>query len=135
MIDNLSDLPASWVCKRLKFVIHIDTSGVWGDEPGENDYDLPTVTTTNITNLGRVDLLNTRIRSYTNIDAEYYKCRPRDIVVVKASGSATSIQPSLQQILRLLQINLFERRDLLELLRGDPPKPRISSNQTALLFS
>ena len=46
-----------------------------------------------------------------------------------------NIQPSLQQILRLLQINLFERRDLLELLRGDPPEPRISPNQTALVFS
>ena len=46
-----------------------------------------------------------------------------------------NIQSSLQQILRLLQINLFERRDLLELLRGDPPEPRISPNQTALIFS
>ena len=46
-----------------------------------------------------------------------------------------NIRPSLQQMLRLLQINLFEPRDLLELLRGDPPKPRISPNQTALLFS
>ena len=47
----------------------------------------------------------------------------------------SNIRPSLQQILRLLQLNLFERRDLLELLRGDPPEPRISPNQTALLFS
>lgn len=46
-----------------------------------------------------------------------------------------NIQPSLQQILRLLQLNLFERRDLLELLRGDPPEPRISPNQAALVFS
>ena len=45
------------------------------------------------------------------------------------------IRPSLQQILRLLQLNLFERRNLLELLRGDPPEPRISPNQTALAFS
>ena len=45
------------------------------------------------------------------------------------------IQPSLQQMLRLLQLNLFERRDLLELLRGDPPEPPVSPNQTALLFS
>ena len=45
------------------------------------------------------------------------------------------IQPSLQQMLRLLQINLFERRDLLELLKGDPLEPRISPNQATLLFS
>ena len=45
------------------------------------------------------------------------------------------IQPSLQQIIRLLQLNLFERRDLLELLRGDPPEPLVSPNQAALVFS
>ena len=45
------------------------------------------------------------------------------------------IQSSLQQMLRLLQLNLFERRDLLELLRGDPPEPLVSPNQAALVFS
>ena len=38
----------------------------------------------------------------------------------------------MQQILRLLQLNLFERRDLYALLRGDPPQPRISPLQTRL---
>ena len=45
------------------------------------------------------------------------------------------IPPSLQQILRLLQLNLFERRDLLELLREAPPEPLVSPNQAALVFS
>ena len=45
------------------------------------------------------------------------------------------IQPSLQVILRLLQLILFERQNLLKLLKGDPPEPRISPHQTALLFS
>ena len=45
------------------------------------------------------------------------------------------IQPSLQQMLRILQLNLFDRRNLLELLRGDPPEPRFSPHQTTLLFS
>ena len=45
------------------------------------------------------------------------------------------IQPSLQQIVRLLQLNLFEQRDLLELLRGDLPEPLVSPNQAALVFS
>ena len=45
------------------------------------------------------------------------------------------IQPSLQQMLRLLQLNLFERRALLELLRGDPPEPLVSPHQAALVFS
>ena len=45
------------------------------------------------------------------------------------------IQPSLQQMLRLLQLNLFERRDLLALLRGEPPEPPVSPNQATLVFS
>lgn len=42
---------------------------------------------------------------------------------------------SLQQILRLLQLNLFERRDLRKLLCGDPPEPDIPSFQTKMIFS
>ena len=38
----------------------------------------------------------------------------------------------MQQILRLLQLNLFERRDLNALLRGDPPEPSASPLQQQL---
>jgi len=47
----------------------------------------------------------------------------------------SQIGNSLQQMLRLLQLNLFERRDLQALLRGDPPEPKISTLQTTLRFS
>ncbi len=41
---------------------------------------------------------------------------------------------SMQQILRLLQLNLFEKRDMMALLRGDPIRPvNININQMALL--
>ena len=33
----------------------------------------------------------------------------------------SKLKKSAQQILRLLQLNLFEKRDLMALLRGDPP--------------
>lgn len=48
---------------------------------------------------------------------------------------ASKIRGSLYQSLRLLQLNLFERRDLLALLRGDPPEPRFSPLQDRLQFS
>ena len=47
----------------------------------------------------------------------------------------SGISQSFQQILRLLQLNLFERRDLQSLLRGEPPIPKFPSNQTTLQFS
>ncbi len=46
----------------------------------------------------------------------------------------SGLKKSTQQILRLLQINLFEKRDLLALLRGDPPRDNQPDiNQMALL--
>ena len=42
---------------------------------------------------------------------------------------------SMQQILRLLQLNLFDRRDLLQLLSGGPPEPSTPQLQASLRFS
>jgi IS4 transposase len=39
----------------------------------------------------------------------------------------SKLNKSMQQILRLLQLNLFEKRDLLALLRGDPPIDQLDS--------
>ena len=46
----------------------------------------------------------------------------------------SKLKKSMQQILRLLQLNLFEKRDLMALLRDDPPLDRkIAINQMAFL--
>jgi len=46
----------------------------------------------------------------------------------------SKLSKSMQQILRLLQLNLFEKRDLMALLRGDPlHHNQININQLALL--
>ena len=46
----------------------------------------------------------------------------------------SKINKTMQQILRLLQLNLFEKRDLMALLRGDPVGPLNSDiNQLSLL--
>ena len=46
----------------------------------------------------------------------------------------SKLRKSTQQILRLLQLNLFEKRDLMALLRGDPPcDTQLNINQIALL--
>ena len=42
---------------------------------------------------------------------------------------------SFQQIIRLLQLNLFERRDLMALLKGDPPTSHDKPLQSQLLFT
>ncbi|MCF6282999.1 MAG: transposase, partial [Candidatus Polarisedimenticolaceae bacterium] len=46
----------------------------------------------------------------------------------------SKLKKSMQQILRLLQLNLFEKRDLMALLRGDPIHDKqFDINQMALL--
>ncbi|MCP5275490.1 MAG: IS4 family transposase [Burkholderiales bacterium] len=46
----------------------------------------------------------------------------------------SKIHISMQQILRLLQLNLFEKRDLMVLLRGDPPDNRFKYDNQPTLF-
>ena len=46
----------------------------------------------------------------------------------------SKLHKSMQQILRLLQLNLFDKRELMALLRGDPPDDKSPDiNQMALL--
>ena len=46
----------------------------------------------------------------------------------------SKLKKSMQQILRLLQLNLFDKRDLMALLRGDPPHDQqVATNQMVLL--
>lgn len=42
---------------------------------------------------------------------------------------------SLQQILRLLQLNLFERRSLLELINTSPPEHEPQNPQQAMVLA
>ncbi len=46
----------------------------------------------------------------------------------------SKLKKSMQQIIRLLQLNLFEKRDMMALLRGDPPRDNLPDiNQMILL--
>jgi len=46
----------------------------------------------------------------------------------------SGLSKSMQQILRLLQLNLFEKRDLMALLKGEPINDRmLNINQMSLL--
>ncbi len=50
-------------------------------------------------------------------------------------GSIVAMDKGMQQILRLLQLNLFEKRDLTALLWGDPVRDDMPDiNQLALLW-
>lgn len=46
----------------------------------------------------------------------------------------SKLTKSLQEIIRLLQVNLFEKRDLMALLRGDPPENNQVCKNQGILF-
>ena len=46
----------------------------------------------------------------------------------------SKLDKSMQQILRLLQMNLFDKRELMALLRGDPPGGRLPDINQMILF-
>jgi putative transposase len=47
---------------------------------------------------------------------------------------SSRVSGSLKRIIRLLQLNLFDRRDLMTLLKGDPPEPPDCPHQGRLRF-
>ncbi len=47
----------------------------------------------------------------------------------------SKIGASMQHMIRLLQLNLFARRDLTDLLRGAPPDPDPPDPQAQLAFA
>jgi putative transposase len=47
----------------------------------------------------------------------------------------SAIGASLQQMIRLLQLNLFSRRDLIALLHAEPPDPPPPHPQAQLAFA
>lgn len=53
------------------------------------------------------------------------------IAVIKFQST---IQISMQQTIRLLQLNLLEKRDLMALLRGDPPTSQYEYDNQPTLF-
>ena len=84
-------LPAGWHIVPLKHLVNHLNSGAWGEEPGENEIEMPVATTAQISSDGQFDVCGMARRSFSKPEVVKYACRPGDIVVVKSSGSATSI--------------------------------------------
>jgi type I restriction enzyme S subunit len=87
----LSAIPASWDQIPLKYLVDSDNSGIWGEEEGILEKNIPVSTTAHIDKDGNLDFDEMPIRSVSLSDYNHYKCIPGDIIVVKSSGSGTNI--------------------------------------------
>jgi type I restriction enzyme S subunit len=90
-VEWLGDVPEHWDVKRLKYLSEISTSGVWGEDPNSDSDGFRVATTANISPLGEIDVAGMHVRSLSTEELKKGLCRAGDIIVVKSSGSATSV--------------------------------------------
>ena len=87
----LSNIPSSWEQIPLKYLVTSDNSGIWGEEEGILERNIPVSTTAHIDKDGNLDFDEMPIRSISQSDYDHYRCIPGDIIVVKSSGSGSNI--------------------------------------------
>jgi type I restriction enzyme S subunit len=90
-VEWLGDVPEHWGVKRLKYLAEISTSGVWGEDPDSEGDGCPVATTANISPLGEIDVAGMHTRLLSKEEFRKGLCRPGDTIVVKSSGSASSV--------------------------------------------
>ena len=89
-IDWLGNIPAGWEARKLKYLSHIDTSGIFGDEV-VSDVEAKLVTTGQLSMSGEWYWEKMDNRFFTKDEYRKFKNIYGDIVVVKSSGSSTNI--------------------------------------------
>ena len=90
-VEWLGDVPVHWDELPLKRIARIENSGNYGGEPESGECVLPVATTAQIDKEGYFSIDNMPLRSFSLKDADRYRCRPGDILVVKSSGSIFNV--------------------------------------------
>ena len=90
-VDLAKLIPSSWTLLPLKHLVDCDNTGIWGEDPGSLDVDIPISTTAHLTRNNEFLYDAMPIRSLSLSDWRKYRCNPGDIIVVKSSGSADNI--------------------------------------------
>ena len=91
-IEWLGDIPKGWGVNRVKWISQIENSGIWGkDEEFTHSISVPIPTTAQLSIDGKWDYKKMSLRNITVEEWEKYKCIKGDTVVVKSSGSSSSI--------------------------------------------
>ena len=90
-IEWLGEIPAHWVESSLKRIARIDNSGSYGEEPESSDCVLAVATTAQIDMEGHFAVDDMPLRGFSHKDADRFRCRLGDILVVKSSGSISNV--------------------------------------------
>jgi len=90
-INWLGQIPAHWEVGRLKQHARFDNSGVWGSEPETCDSPMPVARTADISMDGQINFGDMPRRCIPDSEMRAYTCRSGEIIVVKSSGSISSV--------------------------------------------
>ncbi len=90
-VEWLGKVPAHWVELHLKRIARIDNSGSYGEEPESSDRVLAVATTAQIDTEGHFAVDEMPLRGFSQKDANRFRCRQGDILVVKSSGSISNV--------------------------------------------
>ena len=89
-IEWIGEIPDSWTCGKLKYVLQSNDGGVWGSDPLENENDKTVLRSTEQTVDGKWTITNPAKRCFST-DICYYRIIPGDLLITKSSGSALHI--------------------------------------------
>lgn len=81
----------SWQIKKLREVLILNQSGIWGDEPDKNKKSYPVIRSTEMTHDGHLDLTSVALRHINEDKVDRFSLNGGDILIVKSSGSSSLI--------------------------------------------
>ncbi|HJD23830.1 MAG TPA: restriction endonuclease subunit S [Firmicutes bacterium] len=90
-IEWIGEIPEEWGIIKCKYILSVNTGGVWGDEPKLDGTDKVVLRSTEQTIDGYWQIENPAQRNLTGINLSDYLIKPGDLLITKSSGSELHI--------------------------------------------
>lgn len=86
-IDWLGQIPADWLCRKLKTILVANDGGIWGNDPVGNESDKVVIRSTEQTVDGKWSIDKPATRNLSSIDYSKARIEKDDLLITKSSGS------------------------------------------------
>lgn len=90
-IPWIGKIPKDWNIRPFKFLLSLNTGGIWGNEPTGKETDKMVLRSTEQTIDGQWNIINPERRDFTALKYKKYRILPGDLIVTKSSGSSLHI--------------------------------------------
>ena len=82
-VDWLGDIPDDWLCRKLKTILVVNDSGVWGNDPVGDDYDKIVIRSTEQTIDGQWNIDKPATRDLSSIDYKKFRIKKDDLLMLQ----------------------------------------------------